>query len=129
MAKLLYVSKRVILDISPTTAILCTKVSKNIEQDWLKLRPLLEYINCTMSLRNVIKTNGLDNMMTYVDAAYANHADMAGHTGGLVSLGKGTIHTKWSKPKLNTKRSTESEINGAIDYIAWGVWLKRMLES
>lgn len=66
--------------------------------------------------------------MIYVDASYETHTDMKGHTGGLMSLGHGVIHTKSSKQKLNTKSSTESELVGASDYIPWAVWTAKVLE-
>ena len=62
-------------------------------------------------------------MKTYVNASYAVYNDMAlyndmhGHSGELVSIGKGVIHIKTSKQKLNTKSSTETEIAAASDYI------------
>ena len=34
-------------------------------------------------------------------------------------MGVGSIHSKCSKQKLNAKRSTETEIIGASDYIPW----------
>ena len=65
----------------------------------------------------IIGANGLDVLQTWVDAAYATHHDIRGHTRGSMSLGHGVTHDKRSKQKLNTKRSTESEVVGAIDYI------------
>ena len=62
-------------------------------------------------------------MKTYVNASYAVyndmvvHNDMHGHSDELVSIGKGVIHIKTSKQKLNTKSSTETEIATASDYI------------
>ena len=53
-----------------------------------------------------------------VDASYAAHDDMRGHTGGTMSMekdGRGSIISIPKKQKLNTKRSTEAEIIGA-DY-------------
>ena len=129
VAKLLYVSKRVRVDISPTIAFLCTRVSKSTEQDWEKLRRLLEYLNGTKNIRRIMGSDGLSSLRTYVDAAYAVHADMRSHTGGLTSLGKGVIHTKSSKQKSNSKSSTEAELIGASDFIPWTLWLKRFLES
>ena len=55
--------------------------------------------------------------------------DMRGHTGGLMSMGHGVIHSKSSKQKLNTKSSTELEVVGASDYIPWILWAKRFLEK
>ena len=36
--------------------------------------------------------DGLSVMKTYVDASYAVHPDMRGHSGGLITVGKGGIH-------------------------------------
>ena len=52
---------------------------------------------------------------------------MRGHTGGVISLGKGMVSHKSSKQKLNAKSSTEAEVIGASDHIAHTVWMKRFL--
>ena len=38
-----------------------------------------------------IGANGLELMETYVDASYAVHKDMRGHTGGVLTMGRGII--------------------------------------
>jgi KUP system potassium uptake protein len=63
-----------------------------------------------------------------VDASYAVHDDMKSHTGGAISFGRGTIMTKSSKQKLNTKSSTEAELVGASDYLPSSIWCKKFLE-
>lgn len=117
------------MDISPTIAFLCTRVNKSTEQNWEKLSSLLGYLSGTKKLRRILGSDGLSTLTTYVDASYAIHMDTKGHTGGLVSLGKGTIHTNSSKHKLNTKSSTEAELVSASDFIPWTLWLKRILEG
>jgi hypothetical protein len=77
----------------------------------------------------IIGANGLEIMQTWVDASYAVHADMRGHTGGVISMGHGVVHGKSSKQKLNTKSSTEAEVVGASDYIPWTLWAKRFLQE
>lgn len=110
------------------TAILCTRVSKSMLDDWEKLSRLLHNVKHTITMKRVLGgTEELERSSTYVDASYAIHMDMKGHTGGLVSLGMGTIHTKSSTQKINTKSLTESEVIGAIDFITWTMWLKRTL--
>ena len=69
----------------------------------------------------------MEIMETYVDASYAVHHDMRGHTGGVLTLGRGIVQGEASKQKLNTKSLTESEVVGASDYIPWTVWAKRFL--
>jgi len=58
----------------------------------------------------IISATGLDCLETWVDASYATHGDMRGHTGAVSTLGKGVVHTKSSKQKMNTKSSTETEV-------------------
>ena len=72
---------------------------------------------------------GMDVLHTYVDASYAIHSDMKGHTGGLLTMGLGIIQGKATKQKLNAKSSTEAELIGASDYIPWTVWVKWFLKD
>ena len=97
VAKLLFASKRARPDISTTIAFLCTRVDKSGKEDWKKLRRLLEYIHRTMNIERVIGANGLDQLFTCVDASHAIHADIKGHAGGLITLGRGVTHSKSSK--------------------------------
>ena len=66
---------------------------------------------------------------SWVDASHATHHDMRGHTGGCITLGKGTLYTKSSKQKINTKSSTEAELVGASDYMPNTIWSKMFLEA
>ena len=61
--------------------------------------------------------------------SYAIHADIKHHTGGVTSFGHGVIHTKYSKQKINTKISTESEIVAASNYLAHTVWLAGFMKE
>ena len=47
---------------------------------------------------------------------------MRGHTGGTMSMGKGTLHNKSSKQKLNTRSTTESELVGVSKYLPYDLW-------
>jgi hypothetical protein len=80
-------------------------------------------------MKRIMGTDGLETLRTYVDASYATHMDMRGHTGGIISLGKGIIHSKSSKQKIKTKSSTKAELVGASDFIPWTLWLRRILNE
>ena len=54
---------------------------------------------------------------------------MKGHTCGVTSFGLRVTHTKFSKQKMNTKISTESEIVDANDYLAHIVWLDGFMKD
>ena len=129
VAKLLYVFKRTRLDIDRTIAFMCTRVSKSTQEDWIKLRRLLEYLKCTIDEERIIGITNIYVMKTYVDASYATHRDMKGHTGGLTTFGAGIIHHKSKKQSLNTKSSTESEFVGASDYLPYMIWIKYIIRA
>ncbi len=60
--------------------------------------------------------------MWYVDASFAIHQDMWGHTGGCWTMGHRFPISVSTKQKLNTKSSTESElvgVNGMMPIIIW----------
>ena len=60
--------------------------------------------------------------MQYVDALFAMHPNMRGHTGGGLTLGRGFPISVSPKQKLNTRSLTESElvdVNDMMPIICW----------
>jgi hypothetical protein len=129
VAKLLWVMKRARPDIETAISFLCTRVSRSDECDWGKLKRLLQFLNATLDDVRVIGADDLSSLFTWVDASYAVHHDMKGHTGGAMSFGTGIIHGKASKQKLNTKSSTETEVVGASDYLPYNIWMQHFMEA
>ena len=68
-------------------------------------------------------------LQTWIDASYTTHHDMRGHTGGINSMGKGTVIHGCSKQKINTKSSTESEIVGVSDFLTYTMWALYFLKE
>jgi hypothetical protein len=64
IAKLLYVSHWSPLDIQLPIAFLCTKVSCSAEEDWKKLRQILEYLHGTLDNVQVIGADDLAKVKT-----------------------------------------------------------------
>jgi hypothetical protein len=60
--------------------------------------------------------------MWYVDALFAVHPKMCGHTGGGLTMGQGFPIVASRKRKLNTKSSTESELVGVNDMMPIMLW-------
>ncbi len=65
--------------------------------------------------------------MWYVDASFAVHPNMRGHTGGGLTLGRGFPITVSTKQKLNTRSSTESELVGVDDMMPIICWTRYFL--
>jgi hypothetical protein len=54
---------------------------------------------------------------------------MKSHTGGTMSFGRGAVLCKSLKQKLNTRSSTEAELDGASDYLPNTIWVKMFLSA
>ena len=76
---------------------------------------LLGYLKRTIKSPLILRSDGLNVLKWWVDASYAAHDDMRGHTGGTTSMGKYgqiLIISILKKQKLNTKILTEAELIG-----------------
>ena len=113
-------------------AFLTTRVRKPDKEDWKKVRIFLGYLKQTIKLPLVLRANGVNVLKWWVDASYAAHDDMRGHTGGTMSMGKdgrGSIISISKKQKLNTKSLTEAELIGADDAMPQMLWTRYFLEA
>jgi hypothetical protein len=88
-AKGIYVDKKARPDISLSIAFLTTKVKGPDIDDWRKLCHLVEYLRSRRGLPLILATDGTGVLSWYVDASFAVHPDMRGHTGGTMTMGTG----------------------------------------
>ena len=69
-----------------------------------------------------LKADNINIIRWWVDASDRTHDDCKGHSGVLMTMGKGAIVSKSLKQKINTKSSTESELvalDSALPKILW----------
>jgi hypothetical protein len=128
-AKSIYVTKRARPDISLAVAFLTTRVKGPDIDDWRKLRHMVEYLRRTRDLPLILGADGTGVLSWYVDASFAVHPDMRGHTGGAMTMGRGFPLDKSTKHKLNTRSSTESEIVAVDDLIPQILWARLFMKS
>ena len=126
-AKLLFVMKRARPDIETAVSYLMTRVSKSNEKDWEKLRRCLGFIKGNIKDQMIIGAHILRGLHVWVDISHAIHENMRGHTGGTMSMGRGALHNKSSKQKLNTRSTTESELVGVSEYLPYDLWQVNIL--
>jgi hypothetical protein len=129
VAKLLYLCKRTRPDIHTAVAFLTTRVSEPDVDDYKKLRRVIRYLRGTRELPLTLEVNDLSTVRWWVDAAFAVHPDMKGHTGATMSMGKGVIYSSSTRQKLNTRSSTEAELVGVDDAMTGIIWTRHFLES
>jgi hypothetical protein len=128
-ASLLFISRRCRLDIQTAVGFLTTRVSCPTEDDWTKLRRVLQYLRGTIDLVLTIGADDITKMKSWADVSYGTHDDCRSHTGGAISFGWGVLLTKCQKQKLNTKSSTEGEIVGVSDFLPNMIWARMFLEE
>ena len=129
VASLLYISRRCRLDIQTAVAYLCTRVAHPTQDDWGKLRRVLQYLRGTLDLTLIIGADDMTKSKAWVDVSYGVHNDCRSHTGGAISWGRGVLLTKCQKQKLNVKSSTKGEIVGVSDFLPNMIWARMFLEA
>jgi len=96
---------------------LCTRVQEPTEQDWRKLKRLIQFLKKTIDDIRILLADKLGDIFIWIDASYAVHPNMRSLTSGTMSMGLEVVHAKSSKQKLNTKSSTEAEVMDTSDYL------------
>ncbi len=106
VAKALYVTKQARPDTSLAIAFLTTRVKAHDTDDWEKLCHLMEYLQGDHDRPLILSGDNDGVLMWYVDASFAVHSNMWGHTGGCLTMGRGFPISVSTKQKLDTKSST-----------------------
>jgi hypothetical protein len=88
---------------------------------------MFEYLNGELDLELILEVGDSVAVRSSVDASYGVHSDFKGHSGGTSTLGKGVVHGKSVKQKINTKSSCEAEIVSVSDYASQVIWIREFL--
>ena len=129
VAKTLYATKRARPDTCTAIAFLTTRVRAPDKDDWAKMVHLMKYIRGTRTLPLILSANGSGILKWWVDAAFAVHPNMRGHSGGGLSMGRGFPILGSTKQKLNTRSSTETEVVGADDFMPAVCWTRYFMDA
>jgi len=127
VATLLYLAKKIRGDLLPAVSFLTTRVTCSTEEDQAKLDRVLKYLNGTKELFLTLEVGDKMEVNAYVDASYGVHPGAKGHTGAVITLGKGAVSVKSAKQKLVAKSSTESELIALSDEFSSVLWTKNFL--
>ena len=65
----------------------------------------------------------------YVDASFATHQDMRGHTGGALTMGIGCPTVQSTKAKCNTRSSTISKLVAVDEMLAQILWTRLFMKE
>lgn len=129
VAKTLFATKRARPDTCTAIAFLTTRVQSPDVDDWSKLTHLMRYLRHTRELPLILSANGTGIMKWYVDASFAVHPNMRGHSGGGVTFGRGFPTVGSTKHKVNGRSSTECELLGVDDFMPMICWTRYFMEA
>jgi hypothetical protein len=129
VAKMLFLSKRARPDILQAVAFLTTRVTSPVQDDYKKLSRVVRYLRTYPILPLTLEADDTHLVKWWVDASFAVHPDMRSHTGGTMSMGKGSIYSASTRQKLNTKSSTKAELVAVDDMMPMILWTKYFLEA
>ena len=127
--QLLYLSQRARPDICTTVSFLCSRFNRPDKEDYKKLCQVIMYLCGMLDLPLKLSGDGRGIIRWWIDASFGVHADMKGHTGGTLSLGKGSVYSTSTKQKLVAQSSTESEVIGVHDVMPQVIWTKYFLQA
>jgi hypothetical protein len=125
--QLLYLSQRARPDIRTAVSFLCSRLLQPDEDDYKKLARVMKYLDSSVDMPLVLAADDSGQIRWWVDASYAVHDDMKSHTGGTMSMGKGSIYSTSIKQKLVTRSSTEAEIVAVHDVMPQLLWTTHFL--
>ena len=124
-----YLSQRARPDLKTAVSFLSTRVANPDEDDYKKLSRLVRYMRRTKSLPLRLRASDANELIWSVDASYATHDDMKGHTGGSLTLGEGCVWGTSKKQNLVARSTTESEPIGVHDVLPQIIWTNHFLQA
>ncbi len=90
---------------------------------------LIEYLRATTEMPLILGADRSGVLNWHVDASFAVHPNMRGHTGAGLTLGRGNPIVCSTKQKMNTRSSTESELVGVDDMMPSILWTREFLKA
>jgi len=129
VAQLLFLCMRARRDIQTAVAFLTTRVKHPDEDDWGKVKRVLQYLKGTKHLSLRLSIDNLECTRWLVDASHGVHWDEKGHTGAAMTLGEGAVMSFSHKHKINARSSTEDELIGVDNAITKILWSLNFMRS
>lgn len=126
---LMYVAKRVRLDILFITTLLATRVSSPLVGDYKTARRIMAYLLTDPTAGIQFNSDSDPVLKTYADASFNTHPDAKSHTGIVCTLLDAPVFFKSKKQTLISRSSTESEIIACESAVDIAMWIKRLCDE
>jgi hypothetical protein len=127
--QLLFAANCVHWDIQTAVSFLTTRVQAPDEDDWVKLKQILKYLNGTRHLKLTLCADQMKFVVQwYVDGLHQVHDDCRGQTGSLVTFDNRAVASSSNKMKCNTKSSTETKLISLAGKLTDIIWMPYFVE-
>ncbi len=117
VVKLLYLAKMAHPDLLSMVSFLSTRISRAAKEDANKLLSMLAYLKGTHEWTLKLTPLEVPTVESYVDTAFACHADSKSHIGVMVFIGSAMGFATSRNQNCETKLPTESELVALMDYV------------
>ena len=87
------------------------------------------HTKATVDVVLTLEVHELSVLKWHIDASFAVHPDMRGHTGGGSMSGKCSVFNESERQKINGKRSVEMDVIGVDDIMPQVTWKKCFMEA
>ncbi len=105
-----------------------TRVQSLDEDDWEKLKRILNYLNGTRNLKLTFHADQTKYAVHwYVDGSHQIHENCSGQTSSLATFGKGAVSCSSNKMKCNTN-SMETELISFANILTDIIWMRYFVE-
>jgi hypothetical protein len=128
VATLLFIACRTRVDLVLGVSELCRHTRAPTQQDDAKLDRVIAFMRQTAGMPLRLKARAPLQVVTSIDAAFANRSEMKSTSGACTTLGEGMFVAFSRMQKLNSKSSTEAEIIALSDGGNTPLWLADWLE-
>ena len=89
----------------------------------------MKYINGKRDITLILSINDSRVLNWWIDASYAVYPNIRGHTGGGISMGRGFTIFTLTNNNINTRSSTELDIDGVQDCMLTVCWTRYFTEA
>lgn len=128
-AQLIFLAKRVRLDILTAVSHMASRVTKSTKDDEKKLNRILSYLSNNPGEALILKWGGKVEMKAYIDASYGTHQDGMSRSGIVIEFAGAGILGWSSRQKAQVKSACEAEIMALSDGLSHVLWVRHVLQS
>ncbi len=96
---------------------------------WRKLGHLIQYLKTTQYLPLILGTSKTGVLHWHVDASFATHQNIRGHTEGALTMGTGCAVATLTKQKANVRSSTIGELVAVNKMMAQILWTRLFMDA